>query len=129
MKIIFYSLVLCAAGYLAYTQSHVVQDLANDFSDGKAADVVEQAEDVSGQMLWTAQEQIERWRTSQTRVVELEQRVAELEEELEAELEAAEQDYAPYIPARDLTEAKVSSVDPDQLLALIERMELKAAGY
>jgi hypothetical protein len=139
MKFLFYSLVLCASGYLAYTQSHGVQDFADDLSGGKAADVVEQAEDVSGQMLWTAQEQIERWRSSQARVTELQQRVAELEGELrEASAAAheaaksrprAEQDYVPYIPARDLTEAKVSSVDPDQLMALIERMEMKAAGY
>jgi hypothetical protein len=136
MKFLFYSLVLCAAGYLAYTQSHVVQDFADDLSGGKAADVVEQAEDVSGQMLWTAQEQIERWRSSQARVAELE---AELKAQLDAQPQAAleveharglaESIYAPQVPVSELMEDKRQGVDPDQLMALIERMEMKAAGY
>ena len=120
-----------------------MQDFADDLSGGKAADVVEQAEDVSGQMLWTAQEQIERWRSSQARVAELEQRVAELEAELKAQLDAqpqaaleveharglAESIYAPQVPVSELMEDKRQGVDPDQLMALIERMEMKAAGY
>ncbi len=143
MKFLFYSLVLCAAGYLAYTQSHVVQDFANDLSGGKAADVVEQAEDVSSQMLQNAQEQIERRRSSLARVAELEQRVAELEAELEAQLDAqrqsafdtdnsralAESNYAQQVPVSERVESTRQVVDPDHLMALIERMEMKAAGY
>lgn len=159
MKSVFYGLVLCAAGYLAYNQSPTVQGLVDRLSNGKIAHVVRHAEDVSGDAVKNAQEQLQGWKSSQAKIKALQAQVAELKTELQqanAQLKdqsdqiahlsepqatpnfepdqsttpAASMGSNPHVVHQVTSLTKVEpKVDQAQLLALIEKMEMKAAGY